>query len=188
MCSLRLWGKSLVFNGIVCQRYRMREKVKKCDFIDVGRRGAVIRLWRSEVRRTIGYSSQALIKDRSASWEMAEEVIVEQRCSCRATPGSCRCDLPRAESRKGAAARGEGRSLYHDNRGVGRSNLSTFKPTRCRDLSAAERRSARRQRFVVRAGRRCHDRNHPTAFLCSSATLLLCVNKNPYLSLPVLHG
>ena len=128
----------------------------------------------------MGDSSQALIKDRSISWEMAEEVIVEQRCSCRATPGSCRCDLPRAEGRKGAAARGEGRNLYHDDRGVERSNLPTFKPTRCRDLSAAERRAARRQRFVVRAGRR--------RLLCYSAPSLLCVNKNPYLSLPVLHG
>ena len=136
----------------------------------------------------MGDSSQALIKDRSISWEMAEEVIVEQRCSCRATPGSCRCDLPRAEGRKGAAMRGEGRNICRDDRSVERSYLSTFRSTRCRDLSAAERRSARRQRFVVRAGRRCHDRNHPTAFLCSSATLLLCVNKNPYLSLPVLHG
>ena len=94
-------------------------------------------------------SLQALNKDRSVSWEMAEEVIVEQRCSCRATPGSCRCDLPTAEGRKGAAARGEGRNLYHDDRSVKRIDLSTFRPTRCRDLSAAERRAARRQRFVV---------------------------------------
>ena len=55
------------------------------------------------------YSSQAAKKDCSDSWEMAEEVIVGQRCSCRATPGSCRCDLPMAEGRKGAATRGEGR-------------------------------------------------------------------------------
>ena len=96
----------------------------------------------------IGDSSQALIKDCSASWEMAEEVIGGQRCSCWAMPGSCRCDLPRAEGRKGAAARGEGRNIYSDDRNVERSNLSTFKPTRCRDLSAAERRSARRQRFA----------------------------------------
>ena len=41
-----------------------------------------------------GASSQAANKDCSISWEMAEEVIEEQRCSCRATPGSCRCDLP----------------------------------------------------------------------------------------------
>ena len=122
---------------------------------------------------------QALIKDCSTSWKMAEEVIGGQRCSCRATPGSCRCALPRAEGRKGAAARGEGRNLYRDDWNVKRSNLSTFRPTRCRDLSAAERRSARRQRFVVRAGRR--------HLLCLSAPSLLCV-KNLYLSLPVLHG
>ena len=109
------------------------------------------------------HESQALIKDCSVSWEMAGEVIGGQRCSCRATPGSCRCDLPRAEGRKGAAARGEGRNPCHDDRSVERSNLLTFKPTRCRDLSAAERRSARRQRFVVRAGRRC--------LLCLSAPL-----------------
>ena len=115
--------------------------------------------------------SQAAKKDSSISWEMAEEVIGEQRCSCRAAPGSCRCDLTTAEGWKGAAARGEGHDLYRCDRSVERSNLSTFKPTRCRDLSAAERRSARRQRFVARAGSRCHDRNHPTAFLCSSATL-----------------
>ena len=102
-------------------------------------------------------------KDRSISWMMAEEVIVLQRCSCRATPGSCRCDLPRAEGRKGAAARGEGRSICCDDRSVERSSMATFKPTRCRDLSAAERRAARRQRFVVRAGRR--------RLLCSPATL-----------------
>ena len=106
---------------------------------------------------------KALIKDCSTSWEMAEEVIGGQRCSCRATPGSCRCDLPRAEGRKGAVARGEGRNICRDDRGVERSNLSTFRPTRCRDLSAAERRSARRQRFVARAGRRHH--------LCLSAPL-----------------
>ena len=47
---------------------------------------------------------QAAKKDRSVSWEMAEEVIGEQRCSCRAAPGSCRCDLPRAEGQKGAVA------------------------------------------------------------------------------------
>ena len=98
--------------------------------------------------------SQALIKDRSTSWEMAEEVLGGQRCSCRAMPGSCRCDLPRAEGRKGAAVRGEGRNICRDDRSVERGYLSTFKPTRCRDLSAAERRSARRQLFVVRAGRR----------------------------------
>ena len=132
---------------------------------------------------------------------MAEEVIGGQRCSCRATPGSCRCDLPRAEGRKGAAARGEGRNLYHDDRSVERSNLQTFKPTRCRNLSAAERRSARRQRFVARAGRRrllCLSRHslrsawslphgsRPPA-RGGYASLLLCV-KNPYMSLPVLHG
>ena len=104
---------------------------------NVGRGGAEIWLRRSETIRMMRDSSQAAKKDRSASWEMAEEVIVEQRCLCRATPGSCRCDLPTAEGRKGAAARGEGRNLYHDDRGVERSNLSTFKPTRCRDLSAA---------------------------------------------------
>ena len=98
--------------------------------------------------------SQAANKDRSISWKMAEKFIERQRCSCRATPGSCRCDLPTAEGRKGAAARGEGRNSCSDDRSVERSNLSTFKPTRCRDLSAAERRSASRQRFVVRAGRR----------------------------------
>ena len=85
---------------------------------------------------------------------MAGELTGEQRCSCRATPGSCRCDLPGAEGRKGAVARGEGRNICRDDRSVERSNLSAFKPTHCRDLSAAERRSARRQRFVVRAGRR----------------------------------
>ena len=151
--------------------------------------------------RMMSDRSQALIKDCSISREMAEEVIGGQRCSCRATPGSCRCDLPRAEGRKGAAARGEGRNLYCDDRGVKRSNLSTFKPTRCRDLSAAERRSARRQRFVVRAGRCLQlcpsaplgsrfarlgrfpmGRAHP-----QGAVTLLCV-KNIYLSLPVLHG
>ena len=119
----------------------------------------------------MGDSSQATNEDRSISWEMAEEVIGGQRCSCRAAPGSCRCDLPTAEGRKGAAARGEGRSLNHDDRSVERSNLSTFRPTRCRDLSAAERRAARRQRFVARAGRR--------HLLCPSAPLLLCVNKKP---------
>ena len=108
--------------------------------------------------------SQALIKDCSTSWEMAGEGIGGQRCSCRATPGSCRCDLPTAEGRKGAAARGEGRNSCSDDRSVERSCLSTFKPTRCRDLSAAERRAARRQRFVVRAGRRLHDRNHLHCF------------------------
>ena len=123
---------------------------------------------------------QAVNKDRSISCEMAEEVIGGQRCSCRAAPGSCRCDLPTAEGQKVAAARGEGRNICRDDRSVERSNLSTFKPTRCRDLSAAERRSARRQRFVVRAGRR--------RLLGPSASLLLCVNKNLYLSLPVLHG
>jgi len=141
--------------------------------------------------RMMSERSQALIKDSSVSWEMAKEVIEEQRCSCRVAPGSCRCDLPRAEGRKGAAARGEGRNSCSDDRSVERSCLSTFKPTRCRDLSAAERRSARRQRFVVRAGRRHHGRNHLHRFslpLCPSAPLLLCVNKNPYLSLPVLHG
>ena len=107
--------------------------------------------------------SQAAKKDCSTSWEMAEEFIGGQSCSCRATPGSCRCDLSTAEGWKGAAMRGEGRNLYCDDRNVERSNLSTFKPTRCRDLSAAERRSARRQRFVVRAGRR--------HLLCYSAPL-----------------
>ena len=149
----------------------------------------------------MGDSSQALIKDRSISWEMAEEVIGGQRCLCRATPGSCRCDLPRAEGTKGVTARGEGRNSYHDDRSLERSNLSTFKPTRCRALSAAERRSARRQRFVARAGRRHHlcpsaplgtrfarlgrfpmGRAHP-----QGAVTLLCV-KNLYMFLPVLHG
>ena len=136
---------------------------------------------------------------------MAEEVIGGRRCSCRAMPGSCRCDLPRAEGRKGAVARGEGRNSYHVDRSVERSNLPTFKPTRCRDLSAAERRAARRQRFVARAGRRrllCLSaplgtrfarlgrfpmgRAHPQGGvtpLCYSALI-----KNLYLSLPVLHG
>ena len=122
---------------------------------------------------------QATNEDRSISWEMAEEVLGGQICSCRATPGSCRCDLPKAEGRKGAAARGEGRDICRDDRNVERGNLSTFKPTRCRDLSAAERRSARRQRFVVRAGRR--------RLLCLSAPSLLCV-KNLYMLLPALHG
>ena len=145
--------------------------------------------------------SQAAKKDCSTSWEMAKEVIVEQRCSCRATPGSCRCDLPRAEGRKGAAARGEGHNLYHDDRSVERSNLPTFKPTRCRTLSAAERRAARRQRFVARAGRRhllCLSRHslrsawslphgsRPPA-RGGYASPLLCF-KNLYMSLPVLHG
>ena len=111
----------------------------------------------------IGYRSQAVSKDGPIPWEMAGEVIVWQSCSCRATPGSCRCDLPTAEGQKGAAARGEGCNICRDDRGVERSNLSTFRPTRCRDLSAAERRSARRQRFVARAGRRC--------LLCLSAPL-----------------
>jgi len=149
----------------------------------------------------MSYRSQAVNKDCSISWEMAEEVIVEQRCSCRATPGSCRCDLPRAEGRKGAAMRGEGRNICRDDRSVERSYLSTFRSTRCRDLSAAERRSARRQRFVARAGRRhllCLSRHSlrsawslPHGSRPPSrggyASPLLCV-KNPYLSLPVLHG
>ena len=90
-----------------------------------------------------GDRSQALIKDRSISWEMAGEVIGGQRCSCRATPGSCRCDLPTAEGRKGAAARGEGRSLYRDDRGVERSNLS--RPSSQRDAAPFQRRNAARQ-------------------------------------------
>jgi len=172
---------------------------EECDFGDV--ECEVQRLADSKIIRMMSDWSQALIKDRSVSWEMAEEVIEGQRCSCRATPGSCRCDLPTAEGRKGAAARGEGHDLYRCDRSVERSNLSTFKPTRCRDLSAAERRSARRQRFVARAGRRhllCFSaplgsrfarlgrfpmgRAHP-----QGAVTLLCV-KNIYLSLPVLHG
>jgi len=36
----------------------------------------------------MGDRLQAAKKDSSASWEMAEEVIVGQSCSCRATPGS----------------------------------------------------------------------------------------------------
>ena len=119
---------------------------EECDFGNV--ECEVQRLADSKIIRMMSDWSQAINKDRSASWEMAEEVIEEQRCSCRVAPGSCRCDLPRAEGRKGAAARGEGRNLYRDDWNVKRSNLSTFRPTRCRALSAAERRSARRQRFV----------------------------------------
>ena len=98
---------------------------------------------------------------------MAEKLIGWRRCSCRATPSSCRCELPTAEGRKGAAARGEGRNISCGDWSVECSNMSTFRPTRCRALSAAERRSARRQRFVVRAGRRTH------AATTTSATLPL---------------
>jgi hypothetical protein len=76
----------------------------------------------------MGDRLQAVNKDRSASWEMAEEVIGGQRCSCRATPGSWSAPV-------GAAM--------------------------------------------------------PATTSTISATLappLLCVNKNLYLSLPVLRG
>ena len=69
-------------------------------------------------------------------------------------PGSCRCGLPRAEGRKGAAARGEGRLPVV---ATELSNEASCRPSGQRTAApfqAAERRSAGRQRFVVRAGRR----------------------------------
>ena len=67
---------------------RDEKSSRECDSDNVGRGGAEIWLRRSETIRMMRDSSQALIKDRSVSWKMAEEVIVGQRCSCRATPGS----------------------------------------------------------------------------------------------------
>jgi len=69
-------------------------------------------------------------------------------------PDSCRCGLPRAEGRKGAAARGEGRSAVV---ATDLSSEATSRPSGQRGTAtfqAAERRSASRQRFVVRAARR----------------------------------
>jgi len=64
-------------------------------------------------------------------------------------PGSCRCGLPRAEGRKGAAARGEGRSPEGRTKP---SNKAAGRPSDQRiaaPFQAAERRPASRQRFVV---------------------------------------
>ena len=62
---------------------------------------------------------------------------------------SCRCGLPRAEGRKGVAARGEGRSPVEATEA---SNEAAGRPSGQRvaaPFQAAERRSASRQRFVV---------------------------------------
>jgi hypothetical protein len=67
---------------------------------------------------------------------------------------SCRCGLPRAEGRKGAAARGEGRFPVATTKS---SNEASSRPSGQRvaaPFQAAERRAASRQQFVVRAGRR----------------------------------
>ena len=59
-------------------------------------------------------------------------------------PGSCRCGLPRAEGRKGAAARGEGRTSEVATES---SNEASIRPSGRRvaaPFQAAERRSASR--------------------------------------------
>ena len=86
--------------------------------------------------------------------KLLKSLMEKRRCSCRAMPGSCRCGLPRAEGRKGAAARGEGRSPVAATEA---SNEAASRPSGQRvaaPFQAAERRPASRQRFVVRAGRR----------------------------------
>ena len=70
---------------------------------------------------------------------------------------SCRCGLLRAEGRKVAAARCEGRIPVATTES---SDEIASRPSSQRvaaPFQAAERRSSSRQRFVVRAGRRCHE-------------------------------
>ena len=83
------------------------------------------------------------LKDSIEAQRRSEDVRVVRRHS------SCRCGLPRAEGRKVAAARGEGRSPKVT---IELVNEATSRPSSQRDVAtfqAAERRSASRQRFVV---------------------------------------
>ena len=89
-----------------------------------------------------------VLKKQLKCQQRSETVRVVRRHS------SCRCGLPRAEGRKGVAARGEGRVTVAATKAL---NEAAGRPSGQRvaaPFQAAERRLASRQRFVVRAGRR----------------------------------
>ena len=99
---------------------------------------------------SIGQANQ----DRSFLEEAIEVSKENRRRSCRANARFVSMRLAEAEGRKGAAARGEGRSPVVATKS---SNEAASRPSGQRataPFQAAERRSASRQRFVVRAGRR----------------------------------
>jgi len=84
-----------------------------------------------------------VLKKQLKCQQRSETVRVGRR------PGSCRCGLPRAEGRKVAAARGEGRSPVAATESSKEEARRLSGQRVAETFQAAERRSASRQRFVV---------------------------------------
>ena len=108
-----------------------------------GRRGSVDVLLSSPV--LCGLSSQfsissfktvPVLKKQMRSQRRSEDVRVGRM------PGSCRCGLPRAEGRKGAAARGEGLSPVATTKSP---SEAARRPSSQRDAASFQRRNAARQ-------------------------------------------